>query len=171
MSSTTVRDVNIKKLTKEWAKIQREPIHNVEVRLDNDDLKIWFFKFTFSDGPYNGGEYIGQLMFPPQYPFKPPDFMMLTPNGRYDINHKICLSNTGFHSESWSASWTPSSLIVGFISTFEDTNKEITKGLGHIVTSLEEKHKYAENSASYNANCLPQIMAHFSNVNEPMEID
>lgn len=33
------------------------------------------------DTPYEGGYYHGKIIFPPQYPFKPPSILMLTPSG------------------------------------------------------------------------------------------
>ena len=31
------------------------------------------------DSVYEGGQYHGKLVFPPEYPYKPPAIMMLTP--------------------------------------------------------------------------------------------
>ena len=42
--------------------------------------------------PYEGGEYWGQLLFPSDYPFKPPGIKMTTPSGRFKENEKICTS-------------------------------------------------------------------------------
>ena len=61
------------------------------------------------DSPYAGGEYHGQLLFPAEYPFKPPgikvcgesvlwdreltaSFQMLTPSGRFYPDKKILMS-------------------------------------------------------------------------------
>lgn len=33
----------------------------------------------------------GKVTFPPQYPYKPPSILMLTPNGRFATNTKLCL--------------------------------------------------------------------------------
>jgi ubiquitin-protein ligase len=33
-----------------------------------------------------GGYYHGVLLFPPEYPMKPPGIMMITPNGRFSCN-------------------------------------------------------------------------------------
>ena len=33
----------------------------------------------------------GKVIFPPQYPYKPPSILMLTPNGRFATNTKLCL--------------------------------------------------------------------------------
>jgi ubiquitin-protein ligase len=51
--------------------------------------------------PYEGGCYHGKLRFPPEYPFKPPAIYMLTPNGRFKPNTKLCLSMSDFHPETW----------------------------------------------------------------------
>jgi ubiquitin-conjugating enzyme E2 J2 len=32
--------------------------------------------------PYTGGKYHGKLVFPPDFPYKPPSIYMITPNGR-----------------------------------------------------------------------------------------
>lgn len=42
--------------------------------------------------PYEGGQYHGKLVFPAAYPFKPPSVLMLTPNGRFQPNTRICMS-------------------------------------------------------------------------------
>ena len=33
--------------------------------------------------PYEGGYYHGKLVFPKDFPFKPPKIIMMTPNGRF----------------------------------------------------------------------------------------
>lgn len=35
--------------------------------------------------PYEGGYYHGKIIFPPQYPFKPPSILMLTPSGERGV--------------------------------------------------------------------------------------
>jgi ubiquitin-conjugating enzyme E2 J1 len=64
---------------------------------------------------------------PPEYPMKPPDVYLLTPNGidshsappacspridvfrfcagRFQTGTKICLSYTSFHAEEWQPAW------------------------------------------------------------------
>ena len=45
-----------------------------------------------------------KVVFSPQYPYKPPSILMLTPSGRFAIQQKLCLSISDFHPESWCAS-------------------------------------------------------------------
>jgi len=47
--------------------------------------------------PYEGGVYHGKLLFPKEYPLKPPGVMMLTPSGRFQPNRRLCLSMSDFH--------------------------------------------------------------------------
>jgi ubiquitin-protein ligase len=42
--------------------------------------------------PFEGGVYHGKIKFPEEYPFKPPGISMITPNGRFATNKKICMS-------------------------------------------------------------------------------
>lgn len=69
------------------------------------------------DSPYAGGEYHGVLLFPSEYPFKPPGIkvrspscaacdrlltkalfdQMYTPSGRFQPDKKICFSMSDFH--------------------------------------------------------------------------
>ena len=60
---------------------------------------------------------------PPQlrsYPFKPPSFTMLTPNGRFETSTKICLSISAHHPEHWQPSWslrTALTALIAFLPT------------------------------------------------------
>merc|ERR1712071_234636 len=63
------------------------------------------------DSPFEEGIYHGRLLFPPQYPMKPPEIFLLTPNGRFETNKKICLSISGYHPETWLPSWSISTAL------------------------------------------------------------
>jgi pentapeptide MXKDX repeat protein len=86
-------------------------------------------------------------MLPNDYPTNPGDFMMLTPNGRFQINSKICLTNSGYHKESWTPIWNIRNMLKGFISIF---NSDVEHGISHIKDSLEQRKNYAHNSIEYN---------------------
>ena len=57
---------------------------------------------------------------------QPPDFYFLTPNGRFELNKKICLSITGYHTETWRPAWGIRTALTAIISFF------LTKGEGAI---------------------------------------
>ena len=64
---------------------------------------------------------MGKIFFPPDYPFKPPDIIFVTPNGRFKTNKKICMSFTSYHPESWS-NQSIESMLMGLISFFVTDN-------------------------------------------------
>jgi len=86
-----------------------------------DNLFEWHFTVRGpADTEFEGGMYHGRIILPPEYPMKPPSIIVLTPNGRFDINKKICLSISGHHPESWRPSWsirTALLAIIGFMPT------------------------------------------------------
>lgn len=80
-----------------------------------------------ADSDFDGGIYHGRMIFPAEYPMKPPNIILLTvifnfilylcifavfvpiqlqPNGRFELNKKICLSISGYHPETWLPSWS-----------------------------------------------------------------
>uniref|UniRef100_A0A5S6QQZ0 UBIQUITIN_CONJUGAT_2 domain-containing protein n=1 Tax=Trichuris muris TaxID=70415 RepID=A0A5S6QQZ0_TRIMR len=85
----------------------------------NDNLFEWHFTIRGpADSDFDGGIFHGRITLPPDYPMKPPSIIMLTPNGRFETNTKICLSISGHHPENWQPSWsirTALLAIIGFM--------------------------------------------------------
>ncbi len=128
--------------------IKKTPLDNVDVFQDNTDMLTWYFLLKGApETDYENGLYIGKIMHNPEYPFKAPDFMMLTPNGRFDIGKKICLTNSGYHQESWSAMWNIRSLLEAFLSIMSDDS---TSGISHILKTKHERQTMAKDSFAYN---------------------
>lgn len=68
------------------------------------------------DSEFEGGIYHGRIQLPAEYPFKPPSFMLLTPNGRFETQTKICLSISNHHPEHWQPSWSVRTALVALIA-------------------------------------------------------
>lgn len=66
--------------------------------------------------PYEGGYYHGKLVFPREFPFKPPSIYIITPNGRFKTNIKLCLSISDFHPDTWNPAWSVSTILTGLLS-------------------------------------------------------
>jgi len=126
---------------------------------ENDTLLFYFLIYGQYDTDYTGGQYIGKIILSKNYPFSPPDFMFLTPNGRFEINRKICLSITGFHSDEWNPTITISGMLVQLYTVFE---KDIDVGLGHIKRSKNERKELANKSIEFNSNKLSHIYSKFN---------
>eukprot|EP00835_Amoeboradix_gromovi_P003310 NODE_213_length_14376_cov_0.499054.p10 type:complete len:114 gc:universal NODE_213_length_14376_cov_0.499054:5503-5162(-) len=88
------------RLNKELLSIEKNPIENILVRpMENNLLKWYFIILGPKNTPYEGGEYLGVILFEKNYPFAPPHFKVFTPTGRFKPGDKICMSMTGFHKE------------------------------------------------------------------------
>ena len=68
---------------------------------NNNNKNKLFFSCDNSNCYYLGGTYHGKLIFPSNYPFSPPSILMLTPNGRFSTNTRLCLSMSDYHPETW----------------------------------------------------------------------
>jgi ubiquitin-conjugating enzyme E2 J2 len=143
----------IKRLPREYAGIQKEPIENLLIKPSVDNILTWFFVIKgHKDTPYDGGLYAGKIVFPAEYPFKAPDIIMLTPSGRFEVGKKICLSYTGYHQETWNPMWTINTMIRGFIS-FMYSN-DITVGS---ITSTDDEKKLLVADSKRHVIAIPEI--------------
>lgn len=128
--------------------MQRKPVEYIQaVPLENNILE-WHYVITGTKGtPYEGGYYHGKLKFPPEYPMKPPSVMMITPNGRFKTNQRLCLSMSDFHPETWNPMWSVSSILTGLYSFMLEQQAT----LGSLNTTDGQKRKYA--AVSLETNC------------------
>lgn len=138
-----------RRLTRELKAIQTNPLTDPRVHTTpvENNLLEWHYVIEGSkDTPYEGGFYWGKLIFPKEYPLKPPGVMMLTPNGRFQTGRRLCLSMSDFHPESWNPMWSVSTIITGLISFMVES----APTLGSINTSIAEKKKFAYHSLDFN---------------------
>ena len=85
---------------------------------------------------------MGKLIFPADYPWKPPAIIMTTESGRFNVNHRVCLSISDYHPESWNPVWPVRSIIIGLISFFVTEDNTV----GSVKTSLSERVKIKNES-------------------------
>jgi len=101
------------------------------------------------------------LKLPPEYPFKPPHIIFLTPSGRFETNTKICLSFSAFHPELWQPAWGIRLILEALIS-FLPTPAD--GAIGALDWSKEERRRLAKLSQNYHcpicghcADLLPKL--------------
>lgn len=108
MSSRRANDSAISRLKLDYMRLKKDPVPYIEAEpVPSNILEWYFYRFTSAwhslrnltthfkllvrryyvvrgpeNTPYEGGYYLGRLVFPKQFPFKPPSIYMLTPNGR-----------------------------------------------------------------------------------------
>lgn len=142
-------DMCTRRLTRELKAIQKNPLQDPRVYTTPLETNIleWHYVIEGSnDTPYEGGYYWGKLIFPKEYPLKPPSVLMLTPNGRFKTGRRLCLSMSDFHPESWNPMWSVSTIITGLISFMVEQSPT----LGSIETTTTQKRKFAQVSLDYN---------------------
>ncbi|KAI0796142.1 UBC-like protein [Abortiporus biennis] len=136
-----------KRLNKEYVAMQREPPPFVWAVPDEKNILTWNYIIRGPpDSPFAGGEYHGVLLFPPEYPFKPPGIKMLTPSGRFQPDKKICFSMSDFHPGTWNPAWSVATILTGLLSFM--LSEEMTTG--SVTTSDVDKRAYAARSHAWN---------------------
>lgn len=129
--------------------MQKDPIQQPKITVAPNESNILEMHYVIEGSagtPYEGGVYHGKLIFPKQYPLKPPGVIMLTPSGRFQPNRRLCLSMSDFHPESWNPMWSVSTILTGLYSFMLDTSPT----LGSIETSTRKKRQLAEASLEFN---------------------
>lgn len=137
----------VKRLRQDLMDMENDPTPGQWAKPDPANIMKWYYCIKGpKDTPYEGGYYVGHLLFPKDYPFKGPEIYMLTPNGRLTPGRKLCLSISSYHPETWSPMWGPRTIING-ISSFM---VEESHGIGSVRESNERRLAYAKNSGMWN---------------------
>jgi ubiquitin-conjugating enzyme E2 J2 len=97
------------------------------------------------------------LVFPADYPFKPPAIRMMTPSGRFKTNTRLCLSISDYHPKSWNPAWSVSTILTGLLSFM--VSDESTAG--SITTSDEQKKRCSKESQLWNLKNNAGFREHF----------
>lgn len=138
-----------RRLQKEARALTKNPLNNPTIIAVPNETNILEWHYVIEGGkgtPYEGGHYHGKLIFPKEYPLKPPSVIMLTPSGRFQPNRRLCLSMSDFHPETWNPMWSVSTILTGLYSFMIE--KDPT--LGSIETSDSAKRSFARQSLLFN---------------------
>lgn len=149
--------VTIKRINGEMKMFLKNKPDNIKIYHNPENILEIYFKFEgYPNTYYNDGEYICKIVHNSNYPVKAPDLYILTPNGRFETNRKLCLTNTSYHQETWApAAWNLETFIQAFISVFHSDSSSDRIGIGHIKTKNKEiTIKYANDSKQYNENIV-----------------
>ena len=128
----------ISRMKQDYMRLKRDPLPYITAEpLPNNILEWHYVVKGPEDSPYYGGYYHGTLLFPREFPFKPPSIYMMTPNGRFKTNTRLCLSISGgwksvliqnvtmsahvwffldFHPDTWNPTWCVGTILTGLLS-------------------------------------------------------
>ncbi|KDN37020.1 putative UBC5-E2 ubiquitin-conjugating enzyme [Tilletiaria anomala UBC 951] len=128
--------VNPKRITKELADLQNEPVDNVVIEPNEDNIYRWTAIVSGPSGtPYEGGKFNLQLDFPIEYPFKAPKVKFNTkiyhPN--VDDNGNMCVGIV--KSEAWKPSTKAQTIILSILQLLQEPNPDDA-----LVASIAEEY-------------------------------
>jgi ubiquitin-protein ligase len=135
----------VARLRKDYMMLCKEPVPLAIACPTGKNILEWRFVIK-GIGDYEGGYYQGKLVFPSEYPWRPPSVIFLTPTGRFEVNKRICLSISDYHPELWTPSWTVGTILTGIVSFF---NSEETS-TGTVRSTLANRQNFALNSHTVN---------------------
>ncbi|KAI8064491.1 ubiquitin-conjugating enzyme/RWD-like protein [Gongronella butleri] len=120
--TNSLANTTTKRITKELADISLDPPSNCSAAPKNDNIMEWCSTIAGpSDSPYAGGIFFLDIMFPPEYPFKPPKVTFRTRIYHCNINSQgaICLD---ILKDNWSPALTIAKVLLSICSLLTDPN-------------------------------------------------
>jgi ubiquitin-conjugating enzyme E2 D/E len=114
----------MKRLKQEIVELQSNPVTNCSAGPNENDITHWKATiFGPEDTPYYGGVFNLDVKFPPEYPFKPPKIIFVTPIYHCNINRQggICLD---ILKDNWSPALNTSKLLLSICSLLAEPNPD-----------------------------------------------
>jgi len=147
----------------QFQKAIRDPEEMVKFTIDERDPQTWYIEVRNlwgKEGELEGGRYLFKMWAPEDFPFKPPKFTALTPNGVYEINQSICISIGEYHADQYMATLG----MLGFAKELANGMtcwKDMGHGIGivHMQNSIADKRKWCRDSGAYNTKNNAEIVA------------
>lgn len=169
-SSHNKNNSAVKRILQEAKELQNDPSHEYSAGPLENDIFEWHATLRGApDTEFEGGLYHCRILLPAEYPFRPPSIMVLTPNGRFELNKKICISFTNYHEELWQPAWGVRTVIIGLQGFFPHKG-EAAVGVGALEYPISERKRLAALSRDWycpdcqqtNLECLPDPPAEAS---------
>ncbi|KAF9500391.1 UBC-like protein [Pleurotus eryngii] len=133
----------VKRIMQEAKELANDPCTDYSAAPLEDDIFEWHCTLRGPSGTeFEGGLYHFRILLPAEYPFRPPSIMMLTPNGRFELNTKICISFTNYHEELWQPAWGVRTAIIG-LQGFFPLKGQAAVGVGSIEYPSTERKRLA----------------------------
>ncbi|GBE82480.1 UBC-like protein [Sparassis latifolia] len=133
----------VKRIMQEARELANDPCTDYSAAPLEDDIFEWHCTLRGPPGTeFEGGLYHFRILLPTEYPFRPPSIMMLTPNGRFELNTKICISFTSYHEELWQPAWGVRTAIIG-LQGFFPLKGTAAVGVGALEYPASERRRLA----------------------------
>ena len=154
----------MKRLMREHKQMRDKPVREYVAYPLEDNLLEWHFTMRGpEDTPYAGGFYHGRVLVPSNYPFAPPDVVLLTPNGRFELDKRICLSISSYHPEHWQSTWGIATVLHA-LREFMPTPGN--NGIGAIEYPADVRKRLASDSLNFECPvCKQKVKEHIEKLN------
>ena len=138
-----------KRIKSELEELISTPPSNCSAGPINNDIYQWQATIMGPEGsPYHGGVFYLKIVFPKDYPFKPPKIEFLTKIYHCNVNSSggICLD---ILKEQWSPALTVSKVLLSICSLMDDPNPDdpLVPDIADLLKSNKTKHD--ENARIY----------------------
>eukprot|EP00753_Platysulcus_tardus_P000448 PLAT10457.1.p2 GENE.PLAT10457.1~~PLAT10457.1.p2 ORF type:complete len:300 (+),score=109.94 PLAT10457.1:1-900(+) len=141
------RSTAVKRIAADIRELRTDPSDQYSAAPCEDNLFDWHFTIRGPrDTAFEGGMYHGRILLPHDYPFKPPNIIILTPNGRFQVRKKICLSISAYHPEEWQAAWGVRTILEALISFMPSPG---AGAIGALDYTDDERRKLAKRSVTW----------------------
>jgi ubiquitin-conjugating enzyme E2 D len=142
--------MSLRRISKELEELIKDPPTNCSAGPEDTDLFKW--KATIvgpEDTPYHGGIFNLSILFPPDYPFKPPKIKFTTKILHPNINGSgnICLDI--LQGRQWSPALTISKVLLSISSLLSDPNPDDPLDVRAANIYNEDRDKFFEMARAY----------------------
>nr|CAD7572872.1 unnamed protein product [Timema californicum] len=124
------------RLKQDYLRLKKDPVPYVVAEPVPSNILEHYVVKGPENTPYEGGLYHGKLVFPREFPFKPPSIYMTTPSGRFRTNTRLCLSISDFHPDTWNPAWSVSTILTGLLSFMVSMTSIFNHGIARFVQYL-----------------------------------
>ncbi|KAJ7172689.1 non-canonical ubiquitin conjugating enzyme 1 [Mycena filopes] len=149
MAALNKNNSAVKRIMQEARELANDPSTEYSAAPLEDDIFEWHCTLRGPAGTeFEGGLYHFRIILPAEYPMRPPSLILLTPNGRFETDTKICISFTSYHEELWQPAWGVRTAIIGLQGFFPLKGKAAV-GIGSIEHPTSERKRLAALSRSW----------------------
>ena len=139
-----------RRILQEIKELQENPVNNCSAGPLNTDITHWKATIFGPEGtPYHGGIFDLDVKFSPEYPFKPPKIIFITPIYHCNINKSggICLDI--LKDLQWSPALTISKVLLSICSLLADPNPKDPLMADIAELYLNHKEVHDANASEY----------------------
>jgi len=168
-SMQSPRTPALRRIQADIRELEKHPSSRYSARPLDDNMFEWHFTIRGPNGTdFEGGVYHGRILLPSEYPFKPPNIVFMTKNGRFEVGTKICLSISAHHEESWQPAWGIRTMLEAIISFLPS---EGSGAIGALDWTKDERVSLAKESHNYECPICGLAIEMLSNTADDEGID